>query len=235
MNNNTKDLLQIKIDQARAQLPEDTLRAIDAVDWRAAILELRQKKGYTIEQLENLETETELVLCGLVIPENYPRELEKRMGLSKNQVNDLVSFMNNQVFSKIREALIKNTEGKKEMKEIPQIQKKEEQVLGNAGIKIIPAISVPEKKEVIVENKEEIMKSAGIEIVPEKAEKPLPKEEHPILAQKLSGFTKNEVVQTEHSLENITKGSEIPTKSIQSKEAPKSYSPNTDPYRLPPE
>ena len=61
----TIDLLQIKIDQAKAQLPKNTLQAIDAVPWQARILKLREEKGYTFEQLGDLEIETELLLCGL--------------------------------------------------------------------------------------------------------------------------------------------------------------------------
>ena len=35
------DLLQVKIEKAKMQLPEDTVNAIAAVDWRAVILGLR--------------------------------------------------------------------------------------------------------------------------------------------------------------------------------------------------
>ncbi|MFH1201102.1 MAG: hypothetical protein V1484_02110 [bacterium] len=110
---NIIDLLQIKIEQAKAQLPEDTQNAISAVDWKAVILGMRGKRGYSFEQLGDLEIETELLLCGLLNPENYSKELEKRMRLSKTEVNDLVKEMNSLVFTKIKENLIKNIERKK--------------------------------------------------------------------------------------------------------------------------
>ena len=78
---NTTDLLQIKIEKAKAQLSDDTLNAINAVDWKAVILSIRETKGYSFEQLGDLETETELLLCGLLSPENYSKELENRMHL----------------------------------------------------------------------------------------------------------------------------------------------------------
>src|SRR3989338_1245460 len=105
---NTIDLLQIKIENAKKELSEDTVNAIAVVDWRAAILGMRQKHGYNFEQLGNLELETELVLCGLLRPEDYSKELENRMQISKIAANELVSEMNDLVFKKIREELIKN-------------------------------------------------------------------------------------------------------------------------------
>ena len=56
----TVDLLQIKIEQAKAKLSEDTLDAINSVPWQAEILKMRETKGYSFEQLGDLELETEL-------------------------------------------------------------------------------------------------------------------------------------------------------------------------------
>ena len=98
--NNTTDLLQIKIEKAKAQLPENTLNAINAVPWQAIILQMRETKGYSFDQLGELETETELLLCGLLNPENYRKELKDRMKLSDVQVNDLINEMNKLVFIK---------------------------------------------------------------------------------------------------------------------------------------
>jgi len=128
MNNtdNTTDLLQMKIEEAKALLPEDTRNAIDAVDYKTVILEMRKTRGYTFEQLGDLETETELLLCGLISPEDYSKELENRMHLQKTEVNELIKEMNDRVFAKIKENLIKRTGEKDDM-----------QVLNSAGIEII--------------------------------------------------------------------------------------------------
>lgn len=131
---NTTDLLQIKIDEAKAQLPEDIKNAINAVDYKAVILEMRKTKGYSFEQLGDLETETELLLCGLIGPENYPKELEARMRLSKSEVNELIREMNDRVFAKIKENLVKKIEGKTN-----------NNILSSAGIEIIS--DSPTKKE----------------------------------------------------------------------------------------
>src|ERR1035437_6503157 len=109
----TIDLLQIKIENAKKQLSDETLNAIAAVAWQAEIIKMRETKGYTFEQLGDLELETELLLCGLVSPKDYPGALEKRMGTCRGSQHELVEEMNKLVFSKIKEELIKSTERKK--------------------------------------------------------------------------------------------------------------------------
>src|SRR3989338_4771438 len=142
MADNTIDLLEIKIEKAKRELPLETVNAINAVDWKAVILGLREKKGYTFEQLGDLELETELALCGLTAPENYPRELENRMGISRGVADELTNEMNNLVFKKIREELIKNTERKKifAKKTIETEDKENEREQGLPLLKIDTAI-----------------------------------------------------------------------------------------------
>lgn len=232
-----RDLLQVKIEQAKMKLPIETQNAIATIDWKAVILGMRDK-NYTFEQLGNLELETELLLAGLVNPSQYPKELETRMGISKSKVDDIVREMNEKVFKKIREELEKNTEKKKTFEagaEQAQPNKEDVQTLDKAGIEIMPARNAygeavaggetpptqNENKEKVMENREEIL---------EKVENPEPTKNlttHPLLAQKLSGTVQNEVVETEHSLSNISKAPTPPSISA--------YPPKQDPYRLPPE
>ncbi len=225
----TIDLLKIKIEKAKRELPLETVNAINAVDWRAAILELRTKRGYTFEQLGDLELETELLLCGLVSPENYPRELENRMKISRAQANELVNEMNDLAFKKIREELVKNTERKKifqnkmttslrsESKRSPLAGEKgntsldkgrlegfgknDTQILNTAGIEILDKDAPIEiPSTTISQNREEILKKIE---KPELIEK-VREEVHPILAQKLSGSVQVPTVKTDHSLNNLT-------------------------------
>lgn len=225
----TVDLLKIKIEKAKRELPLETVNAINSVDWRAAILGLRTKKGYTFGQLGDLELETELLLCGLVGPRDYPVELVNRMGISKSQANELVNEMNDLVFAKIREELIRNTERKKIFRKdtdtqisenVPPAQtKKETSILGGAGIEIMP-----EKLELTtvakpVESREEILKKIERpELI--KEPQPAPKA-NPMLSQKLLTSIKIPTVHTNHSLSNLTPTSAPSTGA------------KADPYRMP--
>ncbi len=209
------DALQQKIQKARAQLSSDTLNAIDAIPWQATILKMRETKGYTFEQLGDLETETELLLAGIINPTEYSRELEKRMKISRTDAENLVKEMNEQVFSKIRDELIKIIELKKApasekpSEELPLIQKEEEEVLNSAGI--------------------ELLKTPATENLPQKTSrkeesviKPTISQPHPIMIEKLSQVSQASQAATDHSVEKTGTSST-------------GYPKGADPYRLPPE
>ncbi len=136
------DMLQIKIERVREELPKETRHAIDSVDWRAYILSLREKKGFSFEQLEDLELETELLLCGLLLPEKYPEELEERLKLPRSQVDLLVQEMNEFVFKKIKDELIKNSQ----REEI--FIKKDTEKIGESGFQDIMMADKPKETNV---------------------------------------------------------------------------------------
>jgi len=100
---NSTDLLQVKITEARAKLSKESREAIDNVNWKIIILGMNKK--YNQDQLENLETETELLLCGILSPENYLLEIEHRMQITKEEVGVLIGEMDKLVFRKIQEGL----------------------------------------------------------------------------------------------------------------------------------
>jgi hypothetical protein len=228
----TIDLLQIKIENAKKQLSDETLNAIAAVPWQGEILKMRETKGYSFEQLGDLELETELLLCGLLAPGDYPKELENRMKISRGVANELVKEMNELVFSKIKEELIKNSERKKIFAENspPLLDKEgnEERFLENSPHPDPLLVKERENKpdtEAEKKSNRQVLNSAGIEIINGNGKETV----HPILAQKLSDSVQSQVVKTEHTLENITKTN--PPASVDTKiDIPK-----VDPYREIPE
>jgi len=208
------DALQIKIERAKDNLPEETRRAIDAVDWRAFILSLREKKGFSFEQLEDLELDTELLLCGLLPLEKYSKELEENLKIPKSQVDLLVSEMNEVVFKKIREELIKNTE-RKEL-----FAKKNEGIGGKIYEPVIKTdinIDIPQKPQIKTDVK-----------MPERKMEEKPDET--IHFQKLAGSFKIPTTKTEYSLNNIPKVSNSAVNPF----SEKTKTSKIDPYRVDP-
>ena len=212
-----KDALQVKIDKARLDLPEDARAAIDAVDWRGAIMQIRNKEGYDFVQLGELETETELLLCGLANPEDYPRQIEKGMGISHEAAQKLVSEMNEKVFKKIKEEMIKVAEGRKTPSASP--------LSGGAKSPALLSEGQGEGSNKL-ESREEILS---------KIEQPEKAEPHPLLAEKLSKPMQIPSSKTIHSLDNLTKPSvpAIPPTAQPAVTVPQKYS--EDPYREKPE
>ena len=86
-------------------MPKEAIEAIDSVNWRAAILAM--KGEYNDEQIDALETETELLLCKILNTKDYPKELEKRMKISTAEVQILINRLYSLVFSKMQDNLIK--------------------------------------------------------------------------------------------------------------------------------
>lgn len=103
-----KDNLQLDILQARANLPTSTKKAIDNVDWRKIIGQMGKK--YSPEQLKVLEKKTELLLCGLLKTDDYPKELGLEMNISKESVISLITEMDVLVFEKIQKELERELE-----------------------------------------------------------------------------------------------------------------------------
>ena len=192
----------------------------------------------------------QLLLCGLTNPADYPKELETRMKISPAEANELVNIMNERVFLKIRQELIKISERKKifaqknsPLEEYPEVLPQGEvdihpgasdtpqegnsdiKVLDSAGIKMtattpMPLRTMDLRHEIPAENREEVLK---------KIENPNLIPPHPILAQKLSDSFKTKVVQTNHSLKNLE------PHLAQNGAAPNSSKPPIDPYREIPE
>ena len=101
MDKTTNDYEKL-ITEAKAKLTKETNQAIDSVDLPSVILGIKEKRNYTLEQLDDLEIETELLLCGLTNPTDYPKELESRMGIPRTEVDSLINDLNELVFKKIR-------------------------------------------------------------------------------------------------------------------------------------
>lgn len=110
-----KDLLQVKTYQALSLLSKEARDAIESIPWRSIILTMRETKGYSFEQLNSLEIETELLLCGLESTEGYLKEIETRMKITEVEANSLVNQMNELIFKKMRRKLVENLDkvGKK--------------------------------------------------------------------------------------------------------------------------
>jgi hypothetical protein len=97
------DLLQTKINDARKLLSEESRDSIDSISWRSILGGIDPK--YNPGQIASLEIETELLLCGLINPDNYPKELEARMQISSGEVSLLINKIDERIFKKIQEEL----------------------------------------------------------------------------------------------------------------------------------
>lgn len=178
-------------------LPESIQEVILSTNYEESLIEIGKKYNLNVGQLGILERETTLVMMGLTPTKDFEVELTRELNVDKMRGSQIVKDINEKVFLKIRDLL--------KLMNTPQGEE-------------------PSLEKTEAEKEHEILKSAGIEIIPEKLELDSP---HPVLTQKLSGFVKNEVVQTDHSMENITKETKT--------SGNRADVPKIDPYREIPE
>ncbi len=160
-------------------LPENLKWAIMGANIDDKIIEIGQAQGLNVEQMGQLSLETHMVIFGFTKPEKFEESLRGSLKLPEEKTRAIVTAVNEKILKEIRKREAENFGGE---------EKNEEEIFNSAGIKIMSPDS-PEKE---IKKTESTLGSKSEEI-------------HPILAQKLSGYTKNEIVKTEHSLENITK------------------------------
>ena len=68
-------------------------------------INIGQRNGLNIEQLGVLQIETNLVMLGLVHPDEYRNELKGRLNIVDEKVDDIINELNKEILSEIREKL----------------------------------------------------------------------------------------------------------------------------------
>jgi hypothetical protein len=182
-------------------LPENLKWAIMAANVDDNIIEISQENGLNVEQMGQLSLETHMEMFGFTPPEKFEESVKNSLKLSDEKTKEIVNAINEKIFKAIRSKMME-----------PSVEREEDE-----------------------ENKDtQILSSAGIEIVSPRLNKEgagggdAKESPHPILVQKLSGFVKNEVKETEHSLQNLSSTNTEKMTSVKN-------IPTIDPYREIPE
>ncbi|MCE9549391.1 hypothetical protein K8Q98_03290 [Candidatus Nomurabacteria bacterium] len=254
MNPETEKIIREQMEK----LPPEIRELFLMPDLGEKIIAIGKKNTLNVEQMGSLETETYLVMLGLVRPEEFESELKSNLKIDELKAKNIITDVNLQILSGIREKLEKLHEKKEG--DAPLTESEELEMANQLKSIKVPVVSEAPKQaapqpnktpDVIKTNETQILNGAGIEIIPapleitggkvKQDEKPAPiivntvvveekkdSEPHPILAQKLAGSFKMPETKTEYSLNNLSKAGEV--KPVEGKELPK-----IDPYREIPE
>lgn len=231
----SKETQKKNIADAFALLPEEARSAINAVDWRAVVLSMREKRKYTYDQLESLETITEMLLCGLVKPEEYNRLIGIKMRLAQSEASSLAKELNDMIFKKIRVELVKRIDQNKELTPKDtgydpikaQITEQENNVLKNAGVQIEKEktkVNFTPKSDIKMEGEKELLNKIENTDLIQNEKRIIPT---PVSEKKLTTPFQMKTVTTNHS-PVITPQTEKPAMAPSAVRAPL---PNIDPYR----
>ena len=101
MDENQKKL----IEEQMQKIPAEVREAIRASDWERTIFNIGREHKMHIDDIDTLSIETILTMIGLEHPKDYADNIQKRVGLSDDELMNIVDQVNERLFSKIREAL----------------------------------------------------------------------------------------------------------------------------------
>ncbi len=87
-------------------LPDINQQALKSFDWATELLAIGKGYGLHIDQLEDLQIETMLVLVGIVSPDRYENELIERLAVSPAEAAKIVEEVGNRVFTPIHDYIL---------------------------------------------------------------------------------------------------------------------------------
>ncbi|MFA6524477.1 MAG: hypothetical protein WC264_03660 [Candidatus Paceibacterota bacterium] len=194
-------------------LPEDLRWAIMAVNVDEKITEIGKENNLTVEQMGQLSLETHMVMFGFVHPDKFEASVKGSLQLPDDKNKKIVNEVNEKILKEIREKLM-SLYGKQE-------EKKDDEILNNAGIEITTPNPLLEKEGGQAsppygggdgrsgDSRDEMIKKIED---PELIAKEMQNKKimQSISAQKLSGSFQIPNTKTEYSLNNMSKTSKTP-------------------------
>src|SRR3989344_1943760 len=196
------------------KLPKEIENVVRESNYQGILYSMGKEFGLNVTQMGTLEAGVAKLIGGTVHPDDFEEYLESRIALSPERLKELVNNINEKILLKIREKMMATSEKKSEV----SIQKEDHEVLNNAGIEIkenplpvpdLPAVPsaqlMPARMTRFSVSGRQAGKSELTGKVPARIATQSVAGGHPILAQKLAGYVQNEVAETTHSLENISK------------------------------
>jgi len=218
-----------KLDDRFSKLPEKTQNAIKASGYETSLYEISKKYNLTVAQMNIFGEAVMNIMSGIISSEEFPNAI-KYLNLPSEKVVEITNDTNEKIFKNIREKLIQNTQIEEKTKESFSDQSLENKKMMESREELLKIIENPEiitKKSppIVLDAKNEITSGEKIELTaPIEAPVKIKGEEAPsILSKKLSESFQIPMVQTDHSLSNLS-----PNKTP-------SATPRVDPYREPTE
>lgn len=125
--NNMNDKLRQSFEEQLVYLPEINQRALKSFDWATELLSIGKNYGLHIDELEDLQLETMLVMVGLVQVKDYPNELINKLAISPAEANKIIEQVNDRIFQPIHDYIVNGG---------PKIPSTPKGVLESAGFEI---------------------------------------------------------------------------------------------------
>lgn len=176
------DYTEEQIKELFEKLPEDVRGTVTSVEVENKLQQLANKYRLHVDKVDELFDETTLVMLGITRPNNYQKNLERRLEIPEDTARDLVGEVNGQIFGSIRESMKKIHGGSDDQQipadklppavDAPRLTLEDEKILADSGIKMEKTTDVNNqvtdgevlKKENLIEALEnpEVIKSGKV-------------------------------------------------------------------------
>ncbi len=155
MEKNTQQLIQERI----AQLPPYIKAALSNINWAPEILAIGKKHGLHVDDMGTLQTETVLVLVGLVHPNDFAKNLKQELHIPQDKIDAIVNDVNERILKTIRQALIDFIEHESD----------QEEIFHKTGIDLAPEDAPSMKNEMpigtsVAPIERDILEHSGVEV-----------------------------------------------------------------------
>lgn len=87
-------------------LPENLKKVITSSDYQMQLFDIAKKHKLTYDKLGQLEIETTMVLIGMTPPDEYKSDVQEQLGLNGNELDLLITDINEAILKPIRENLM---------------------------------------------------------------------------------------------------------------------------------
>ena len=110
------DKLKQIIKEEVVKLPKEKQEAIDSFDWVSISENIGKKYLLSEDEINDLQTETLLILVGLENPNLYALNIENNVGTSKNEAEKIVEEVNQRRFTPISNLFVENVKNSGKVK-----------------------------------------------------------------------------------------------------------------------
>jgi hypothetical protein len=101
------DKLRQQFNDQLTYLPEINQRALQSFDWATELIAIGHGYGLHIDQLEDLQIETMLVLVGLTPADDYQNEVITRLAISPSEADKIIAEVNTRIFTPIHDYIVR--------------------------------------------------------------------------------------------------------------------------------
>jgi hypothetical protein len=137
------DKLRQQFNDQLTYLPEINQRALQSFDWATELIAIGHGYGLHIDQLEDLQIETMLVLVGLTPANDYQNEIVTRLAISPSEADKIITEVNSRIFTPIHDYIVRGG---------PESAPTSQSVMTSAGFQMGTETPAPVSRPVVIQN-----------------------------------------------------------------------------------